>query len=305
MVRKNVVFALLLSLFLVCFNGEAQNVVVSSDAEQALRMEKNKCASQRIKELEFRQYLYHWVMFLGGISILALAILIRKAPRKAKLSPIQSDRPDSVHMRRFVENYFKGQDEERDRIGKELHDGPCSTILGIRAILNSQVDENEDIRKASDWLQSLHIDLRNMSHNLSPKELCQYNLLDALQILLNRLCTDSGRKFVFLANGKMDWKTTFRFEQHTIYRVVQEVLGNVTKHSNATQVDMSVFITDRQITLNIEDNCTNFEIKTGSGHGVENIKARLNLMNGKITTEITPKGAVQCIEAFFKQKPSC
>ena len=74
-------------------------------------------------------------------------------------------------------------------------------------------------------------------------------------------------------------------------------MGNIVKHSNASNIEMSVSSIDGLININLEDDSTNFDIKTGNGIGLATIKSRLSLINGKIEAFKTPQGAVYHIEA--------
>jgi signal transduction histidine kinase len=78
---------------------------------------------------------------------------------------------------------------------------------------------------------------------------------------------------------------------------VQEVLGNIVKHSNASNIEMSVSSIDGLININLEDDSTNFDLKSGNGIGLQTIKSRLSLINGKNEAFKTPQGAVYHIEA--------
>ena len=235
------------------------------------------------------------------VAILALTafIVIRHFIRKngGKTFVSNNVTPKIPAGREIAESYFKGQDEERERISKELHDGACSAILGVRHIIEPFTYENEEIKKAASWLSSIHSDLRNMSHNLAPKELFNSNVDEALELLLSRLCSQNDKKFVYTSVPNSSWEKFSRKIQQHVYRVVQEILGNIVKHSNASNIEMSVSSIDGLININLEDDSTNFDLKSGNGIGLQTIKSRLSLINGKIEAFKTPQGAVYHIEA--------
>ncbi|HPJ47111.1 MAG TPA: hypothetical protein PL017_13545 [Tenuifilaceae bacterium] len=251
-------------------------------------------SGERIKMLEGQR-----LILLVAVLALTAFIIIRHFVRKngGKTFGSNEIKTKIPPGREIAESYFKGQDEERERISKELHDGACSAILGVRHIIEPFTYENEELKKAGNWLGSIHSDLRNMSHNLAPKELFNSNVDEALELLLSRLCSQNGKKFVYTSVPNSSWEIFPREIQQHVYRVVQEVLGNIVKHSNASNIEMSVSSIDGLISINLEDDSTNFDIKTGNGIGLETIKSRLSLISGNIEAFKTPQGAVYHIEA--------
>ena len=251
-------------------------------------------SGERIRALESQRL----ILLLFVVALFAF-IIIRHFVRKSGEKSLSKKQPQAQKLngQEIAESYFKGQDEERERISKELHDGACSAILGVRHIIEPFTYENEEIRKAANWLGSIHSDLRNMSHNLAPNELFNSSVDEALELLLSRLCTQNGKKFVYATTPDLSWEKFPRKTQQHVYRVVQEVLGNIVKHSNASNIEMSVSSLNGAISINIEDDSTNFDLKSGNGIGMESIKSRLSLISGKIEAFKTPQGAVYHIEA--------
>jgi signal transduction histidine kinase len=196
-----------------------------------------------------------------------------------------------------TENYFRGQDDERQRIAKELHDGACSALLGVRMLIEPYVKTNKDLAKATEWLRSIHSDLRHMSHNLAANELFDRNLADAIELVLERHCSNVGIKFSFTSVPSVNWQKYPRQLQQNIYRSVQELICNTVKHSNATLMAISLNTDGERLGINIEDDSTNFETHRHNGLGLESIESRIKAVGGSFEACKTPQGVVYRIEA--------
>ena len=146
--------------FLFAYNFHPVLLTIQTKGERILALE-----NQRL------------ILLLITVALIAF-IVFRHFVRKSGERPFskKQPQPQKLNLQEITESYFKGQDEERERISKELHDGACSAILGVRHIIEPFTYENEEIKKASNWLGNIHSDLRNMSHNLAPKELFNSNV---------------------------------------------------------------------------------------------------------------------------------
>ena len=260
-------------------------------------------AGDRIKSLEIQRIIL--LMLAVILLLIAVYFMLSRRGKAANSGSKKAVENKSCSSLEVVESYFKGQEDEMARVGKELHDGACSAILGVRYLLAPHALENPDIKKASEWLLTVHSDLRSMSHNLASRELFQANLDEALELLLSRLCTQAGKDFTFSTTSNSSWDCISKTLQHNIYRIVQELLGNILKHSDASRVELVVSLQAKSLSISIEDNSTNYQPQESSGMGLGSIQSRLKLINGAIEVFKTKEGAVYHLEATDEIKHPC
>ena len=187
-----------------------------------------------------------------------------------------------------------GQEVERERIAKELHDslgGLLSTIkLRIDNIRNKETspDRIQEFKKATGLLDTAVSEVRGISQNLQPGALSKLGLIPAINDLINRYDTDQGPEIVF-----QYFDIPLKIDQTVslgIYRIIQEILTNAIRHSKADEVLVQLNLEGDDIIIHIEDDGVGFDpnIKYKS-MGLENIKSRVNYLKGTIEIDSRPQ----------------
>jgi signal transduction histidine kinase len=201
------------------------------------------------------------------------------------------------NIRRMAERVVAAQEEERQRISRELHDdlGQALTTHLI-SLRNLQQDLSMPRQDLFERLQSLYNQsyeifgkIRSIARDLRPP------VLDALglRVAMHTYCTEFTRRthlpVVFEAEDSLPELP----DAHniTLYRTLQEALTNVIKHAHASQVWVDLSMDDDQVTLTIQDNGIGFgEEKPGSnGIGLAGLRERITIAGGALTISSTPK----------------
>jgi len=184
---------------------------------------------------------------------------------------------------------LKGQEEERSRLAKDLHDGLGGLLAGVKhSIINMK--ENLFARSANvpvferslNMIDTAIKELRRVAQNMMPEALAKFGLAEALKDYCASSCTASC-KVVFQSFGND--KQVDSSIGIIIYRIIQELVNNALKHSTATQVMVQLVKGDGWITLGVEDNGKGFdvnELKQATGCGWSNITSRVDYLNGNI-----------------------
>jgi PAS domain S-box-containing protein len=180
-----------------------------------------------------------------------------------------------------------GQENERKRLSRELHDGLGQMLTAIRLKMEmidfQQLDDQAVIERLQDVkadIKKTIFETRKISQDLMPSALEDFGILSALRILTEEFAEIKGIKVVFRdKNMSMELNTEIRV---TLFRIVQEALANISKHSNANKVIIEIIGSTNNVQLSIKDNGTNFmeEIKSLDGLGIKNMKERTELLNG-------------------------
>lgn len=187
-----------------------------------------------------------------------------------------------------TQSLLKGQEEERSRMAKDLHDGVGGLLSGVKLSLSTMKgkvllsEENErEVSCIIDQLDQSINELRRVSHNMMPEALIKYGLKEALENYCENMDQAGGLKVRLQTYGLED-----RLAQDTeivLYRIVQELLNNVVKHAHAKQVLVQMICENNQFTLTVEDDGRGFnpeQLKHQNGVGLQNVRARAGYLTG-------------------------
>ena len=196
------------------------------------------------------------------------------------------------------------QEDERARLARELHDDACQNlaVLAIELEMFGQKfgtdngHANDGWKKLSSHAANIAGDLRRMSHELHPAKLEQLGLSSAIRGFCREIEAAHGVKVDFVERNVP--RTLPDATSLSLYRIVQESLQNVVKHSGATAVTV-VLTSDRDtLVLTVSDNGRGFDLKAvpAGTLGLVSMKERIRLLNGTITIDSTENEGTQ-IEA--------
>lgn len=258
-------------------------------SEKALEIERNEAL------LSKRNYLI--IILLGAIlSLFVLFFLIRRGLHQKKLiaekeAQLQIERVEKLKKKQkliALESMIQGEEKERSRLAKDLHDGLGGMLSSTKMHFSSVAEENEKIKhssayiKAIELLDSTSIEARKISHNLMPSALEKFGLIEALKGFCESIGTSDTLEVSFQAYGfdqRLDANTEIM-----IYRIVMELVNNVLKHAEATELLVQCMRNENQVSITVEDNGSGFELdnKEKEGIGLLNIRSRVDYLNGSL-----------------------
>ncbi|MFH1118413.1 MAG: HAMP domain-containing protein [Bacteroidota bacterium] len=196
-----------------------------------------------------------------------------------------------------------GQDQERQRLSRELHDGIGQSMIAIRLRLGALESGIHDIAKQNllaiiSLTDNLIDDVRAISNALMPPALAEFGLTAAIQNLCNSLTETYGIDTDL--EGEIPGKMQGRKARLYIFRIFQEALNNVAKHSGAKNLKIVSVSMDNILYISITDDGSGFDMQSScvsKGHGINNIIERASLLKGKANVRSTPgKGTTIAIE---------
>jgi signal transduction histidine kinase len=182
------------------------------------------------------------------------------------------------------------EENERRRISRELHDDAGQSLVVIRLqmelieqLLPEGSEERERLAEARDITEKTILDIRRLISDLSPAVLQQLGLGAALRQLANRFRGRYPCKLTLVVDPLPDLHPTF---QLVIYRLTQECLNNISQHSGATTVNISVSAADRVLRLYVEDNGNGFDVESvlqsANSFGLVGIRERVAVLGGSV-----------------------
>lgn len=216
---------------------------------------------------------------------------------KGNLEDISDHLMDMRQKQKFAAQIIKAQEEERKRVAREIHDGPAQTMANI--VIQSEICEKlfeKDVQAAKEELDILKKvtrssleELRKIIFDLRPAALDDLGLLAVTQ----RYCSDFQENtgiltdFVVLGNKiRLDPNI-----EVALFRIIQEGLNNVKKHSKANNVTVKIECLENIVNLNISDDGCGFDMdkngifSSGNHFGLMSIKERAELFGGSINID--------------------
>jgi signal transduction histidine kinase len=190
---------------------------------------------------------------------------------------------------------LEGQEEERRRFARELHDGIGQMLTGLKLHVEKLrkmpfADEKQKrrIEDLRDLLQATIQNTREVAFNLMPSVLSDFGLEAALQLLSDQMARSSGIDIRY--TGKKESERLAPAQEIGLYRVAQEALNNAVKHAHATRIDVAFERRSDVISLRVVDDGRGFskdtdEPRLGSSlvhNGIGNMKTRVRLLHGTL-----------------------
>jgi len=205
-----------------------------------------------------------------------------------------------------TEAVLKGEEQERSRLAKDLHDGLGGMLSGIKYSFNTMkgnlilTPENaKAFERSMDMLDSSIKEMRRVAHNMMPEALVKFGLDTALKDFCNDISNSGALQVSYqsigVENAKIDQTTAI-----TIYRIVQELINNTMKHAVAQTALVQLSKAENQMSVTVEDDGKGFDTAMLSGSrgiGWSSIQNRVEFLKGKLDVHSQPgKGTSVLIE---------
>lgn len=284
---------------------ETRYKVAGKDREiKSLQTEKE------IQNLRLRQKnIFNYFLIAGAAALLIISLLAyRNHKNRQKLQQAKIDELETEKILTATEAVLKGEEQERSRLAKDLHDGLGGMLSGIKYSLSNMKenlimtpDNARAFERSIDMLDSSIREMRRVAHNMMPEMLLKYGLNTALE----EFCSEIDRSGVIHIRYHSIGMGTVTIEQTmavTIYRIVQELVNNTIKHAGAERVLVQLHVSEQEklLTVTVEDNGHGFDtalLKQPTGMGWKNIQSRVGFLKGKIdVASETGKGTSVLIE---------
>jgi signal transduction histidine kinase len=223
------------------------------------------------------------VILVTAISFL-IALRIKQRTEKEKNKAIIREKEAGI------KSVIIATEEERKRIAKDLHDGIGQQLGGLKLAWQkllekeSNATEKEKLRDLSKILDETAQEVRVISHQMMPRVLSEFGLVPAIDDMLKKSLSNTEIKYEYIHDG-MDLRLPETIEI-SLYRICQELINNIIKHSGADVVSVQLMKSKSFIILVVEDNGKGFQTgKPVEGIGLQNISNRVNIVNGSVNFE--------------------
>lgn len=245
----------------------------------------------------------HAIVVIITIAITVFLFLLLLEKRKHKY--IQ-DKANLIltHERTSLQAQLEIQEETFKNISQEIHDNIGQTLSFIKLNLSTIHDLDEQVSEERlveirNALTKVIQDLRDLSKSLNPDFITYHGLTSSIQQQLSVL--EKAGSFKTCVNVNGDPFTLPVNTELILFRIIQELLNNIVKHSGATAIDVNVSAVNMRLTIRIQDNGSGFDNQqlkscenNHKGIGLRNILNRVSFLGGQINFE-KPTGSQGCL----------
>jgi signal transduction histidine kinase len=206
-------------------------------------------------------------------------------------------------LRFYVRQITKAEEDERKRIARELHDDTAQALIDLSRRLDNLATSREQLSETvvrrlegfQELIDSILRGIRRFSRDLRPSVLDDLGLLPALEWLTANLMDEEGIKTELKVHG--DRRRLPPEAELALFRIVQEALSNVRRHSQASRVVTVVEFGEGGVRITVDDNGQGFELPGRTGDlattgrlGLIGMHERARLLDGTLTVRSEPGG---------------
>lgn len=272
--------------------------------EQQLKIQTAELSRKRVQNA----LLIGVVVVLLVLGLLAFWAVYNRQQLARKEREVQQQRIARLEQEKQLaaaQAVLKGQDEERSRLAKDLHDGLGGMLSGIKFSFTNMKenmvmtpDNHQAFERSMDMLDSSIKELRRVAHNMMPESLLKFGLDAAL----NDLCLQAGAAAGFSANYQSIGLREVNVDREValnVYRIVQELLTNIVKHAGASSALVQTSYEKDLFTITVEDNGIGFDTAAqSSGVGWESIRNRVAYLKGTLDVQSTKEKGTSVFISF-------
>ncbi len=270
------------------------------DQAEILRLEK----ANLVKDLDLKRKTSQRNIFLFtgiGIIVLILFVFLYFRQKAAKNRIIAEQRIRQLEEEKKVlaaKSLVEGQEEERKRIARELHDGLGVLLSTVKMQFTSIKDKSPEnkpmIDKATRLLEQASGDVRKISHNMMPGLLTRFGLFEAVDELFEKV----GDTEDIMVEKEIPVEADRLPENKEImlYRILQEMLNNTLKHAGAKKIAIRMEVLPGKLKILYADDGVGFNVEEAENSrsiGLQSIRSRVNFLNGKLNVESRPGKGVR------------
>lgn len=235
-----------------------------------------------------------WIILLLSIVVGVVLFFLLLKQRNRRKAQAEKDAAIIEERDKGTKALFLGQEEERKRISKDLHDGVGQQLSGLKMAfqklgknLEKKLPEHKnEIDLLARIVSESADEVRSISHQMMPRALTELGLLEAMEDMLEKSLGLSGINYEFEHFGLND-----RLSENveiSLYRVCQELINNIIKHSGAKKVTIQLFKNGQKVIMVVEDDGNGMKSNQSDGHGLLNMRSRINTLHGEMNLEPSP-----------------
>ncbi len=259
------------------------NFLVSQRTESVAQITEDLRTDKQLDQAEEQAFfatrrakIFGMVIVIMVVIFIIAYLLFSRAIQKKKLENLQA--------------MVLGEENERKRVAKDLHDGIGVLLTSVKLRLSNfqdKVEAKDDFKNSLEQIDNACTEVRRISHNMIPASLTKLGLQEAILDLLDNVQASTDiiiEEALSYEEGAYD-----ESKEVLIYRVVQELINNSLKYADPTKLSIELAKSKQDYVLTYQDDGKGFEkSKVKSGLGFRSIASRVDILKGKLTFESSP-----------------
>lgn len=275
--------------------AEMQTRYEAEKRETRNRLQAAQLLAQRL--LLRRREVQLWSGLAVGGLLLGLAYLLYNRRRLRREVEFAQERQRLDRQRTAA--VLEAEEAERHRIGADLHDGVGQLLSVVKLNVDAlseelrphlSTDQTQRFGDALDLVDESVREVRGISHNLLPNALIKRGLARAVREFLEKI-QRPGRLRIRLETLGLDEPRLDPMVENTLYRVIQELVQNIVKHAQASELTLHIIRHEGELTLLVEDNGVGFDPAVpaaGAGIGLHSVASRVAYLGGTLHLDSRP-----------------
>lgn len=266
----------------------------SEKAEKDLIITKLELENSQADNIDSKNRANLLVIIILVVIISALAVMYAFRQRQKLLqkeAELSNKMVEEVVAKREVDTLralLEGQNNERDRIAQDLHDRLGSMLSTLKLQFNNfcranlSLMANGDHKKLEKLLNESYQEVRKISHDLHSGVISRFGLVSAINDLRDSIQESSDLKIEFV-HFNMEERLSLEIEVE-LFRIIQELLNNVLKHAEASEVSINLTRNMKNLSIIFEDNGKGFDLNqlNNSGLGIQSVESRVQTLGGEL-----------------------
>lgn len=252
---------------------EALNMEYGAEKTEKELIEKEALLDQRESE--------NTLIIIISLFLIVLTVLIFLLIRQKRENRYQKDSIAAI---------TKAQEKERRWVARDLHDSVGVMLANLKNRLSTYPGIEEEI----EMIDTISREVRQISHNMLPGTLNKFGLEAAIRSELEITARSNGLKASFNQiglNGHLNKDT-----QVHLFRIAQEAIHNIVKHSQAKNINLSIREDDSSFVMMIEDDGKGFDkLAKANGNGLTNMRTRAEIIRGRLSIDSHPNAGTSII----------
>ena len=241
----------------------------------------------------------NWIIAIVGGALIILLFGLFILQRNKRMAEAKRDAAIIEEREKGLRSIIQATEDERKRIAKDLHDGIVQSLTGLSLRLQKQeasekaksVGLDTELNSTRGILDESIAEVRGISHQMMPRVLSETGLIEALDDMLQKSLGLTDIQYEFEHHNVQDQRFKETVEI-SLYRICQELVNNIIKHSQAKAVSVQLLKTKSHLVLVVEDNGKGFEFDdpgNQNGIGLMNISSRTKAIHGELNYEPSPE----------------
>ncbi|GEO07178.1 two-component sensor histidine kinase [Adhaeribacter aerolatus] len=275
----------------------------TAQKEKALTQKKLQLAQKDLQLQNIRQYKLISIA-AALIAFLTASLIYLNFRHKRKLHARQLQTVQQEKEIQVLQALMQGEEKERSRIAKDLHDGVAGMLVAAKmhvsslGVQHAELATSKSYRQTQTLLDEASYEVRKTAHNLMPEMLMRFGLDEALRRYCHNISNENTLVVQYDSWGDIKrHKNSFEL---SVYRIVQELLNNIIKHSQASHAIVQLSCRNNILSATIEDNGIGFDKHAAKTDGLElrSLQSRVQAINGKLEVETEAGSGVSAYLEF-------